>query len=115
MLPCREELGCSCDGAVADRQINTTFKSGCKNRLRIDTEICPKQQDTALNLLIKTLTFSPHVLLPASWSWWLSILSSHSSLAQGQPGPLPRSGLEEQPPPLLPQYKQFSKNLVPQN
>lgn len=63
-------------------------------------EICPKQQDTALNSLIKTLKFSHTrtLLLPASWSWRLSIFSSHSSLAQGQPGPLPGSGIEEQPP-----------------
>lgn len=46
----------SCD--IADTQITTTSNGDCKNRSRIDMEICPKQQDTALNLLVKTLRFS---------------------------------------------------------
>lgn len=46
----------SCD--TADTQITTTSNGGCKNRSRIDMEICPKQQDTALNLLVKTVRFS---------------------------------------------------------
>lgn len=57
-LLCREELRCRWDGATADRQITATPRRGCKNRLRIDMESCPKQQDAALNLLIKPLKFS---------------------------------------------------------
>lgn len=50
--------GCCCDGAIADRQTHTAPESGYENGLRIDVEICPEQQDTAFNLLIKTLEFS---------------------------------------------------------
>lgn len=51
--------GRCCDGAVADRQTHAAPESSYENGLRIDVEICPKQQDTAFNLLIKTLEFSP--------------------------------------------------------
>lgn len=77
--------GRCCDGAIADRQTHATPKSGYENGLRIDVEICPKQQDTAFNLLIKTLEFSPpdvRVPLPESRCWVLSTSSSPSSLKE---------------------------------
>lgn len=78
----------SCD--TADTQITTTSNGGCKNRSRIDMEICLKQQDIALNLLVKTLRFFPRHAQPGSFSWWLSI----------SPGTAPGSGtsrIQEQP------------------
>lgn len=74
-------------------------------------EICPKQQDAALNLLVKTL----RLVFPAMRSQGAAPGGSASlwaqPLAQGHPGPLPRPGSRSSP--TLP--PQSSKNLVPLN
>lgn len=87
--------------AIADTQITTTSNGGCKNRSRIDMEIRPKQQDTALNLLVKTPRFSQtcagRELLP---------------VAQGHPSPLPRPGSRSSPT-LSPQRSKIPVPLNP--
>lgn len=81
--------------AIADTQITTTSNGGCKNRSRIDMEICPKQQDTALNLLVKTPRFSQtcagRELLPVAQH-----LSRHSP-GSGTSQPTAKARIQEQP------------------
>lgn len=98
----------SCD--TADTQITTTSNGGCKNRSRIDMEIRPKQQDTALYLLVKTLRFS-HACAAREPLLVAQHLSRHSAWLRDIPAHCHSQGSSTSP--TLP--PRCCKNLLPLN